>query len=92
MGGRTDLSRRKILKTAAAGGMLAAVFPSILKNRFRSVVAVDISPSELDEITVAELQEGMKSGKYSARSITESYLNRIDQIDKKGPAVNSMIE
>lgn len=92
LGGKTDLSRRKILKGAAAGGVAAAVFPSILKNRFRSTVAIDVSPSELDEITVAELQEGMKSGKYTSRSITESYLKRIDRIDKKGPAVNSIIE
>ncbi len=92
LGGKTDISRRKMLKTAAAGGMVAAVFPSILKTRFRSVAAADIRPSELDEITVVELQDGMKSGKYTSRSITESYLRRIRQLDKRGPDVNSMIE
>ena len=47
---------------------------------------------ELDEITIADLQAGMASGKFSARSITEKYLARIEEIDKQGPALNSVIE
>src|SRR5262245_23586799 len=50
------------------------------------------SPFELDEATVASLQDAMKSGKYSARSITEMYLQRIDALDKKGPSLHSVIE
>src|SRR5271163_2820594 len=34
----------------------------------------------------------MKSGKYTARSLTEKYLERIEAVDKKGPAVNAIIE
>ncbi len=34
----------------------------------------------------------MKSGKHTARSIAEKYLARVDQIDKQGPAINSIIE
>jgi len=34
----------------------------------------------------------MKSGKLTARSITEKYQARIDAVDKHGPAVNSVIE
>jgi amidase len=34
----------------------------------------------------------MISGRYTAKAITESYLKRIDEIDKNGPAVNSVIE
>jgi amidase len=52
----------------------------------------DIKPFELDEITIAELQDGMKSGKYTARSIAELYLARIEAIDKNGPTINSVIE
>ncbi len=47
---------------------------------------------ELDEKTIADLQEGMKSGGLSARSITEKYLSRIVAIDKVGPRLNSVIE
>jgi amidase len=47
---------------------------------------------ELDEKTIAELQEAMKSGGLTARAITEKYLSRIAAIDKQGPRLNSVIE
>ena len=47
---------------------------------------------ELDEQTIAELQEAMKSGALTARSIAEKYLSRIAAIDKQGPRLNSVIE
>jgi amidase len=34
----------------------------------------------------------MKSGRFSARSLVEKYVARIDEIDKRGPAVNAIIE
>ena len=51
-----------------------------------------VNPFELDEMTIAELQDGMKSGKYRARSIAEKYLERIEAIDRNGPAIKSVIE
>ena len=50
------------------------------------------SAYELDEVTISELQEGLKSGRFSARSVVEKYLDRIGKIDKSGPAINSVIE
>jgi amidase len=47
---------------------------------------------ELSEITVAELQEGMGSGKWTARRVTELYLARIEAVDRQGPRINSVIE
>jgi amidase len=49
-------------------------------------------PFELEEITITELQDGLQSGKFTARSLTEMYLARIEAVDKKGPAVNAVIE
>ena len=34
----------------------------------------------------------MQSGKYTARSLVKKYLDRIDDIDKDGPKLNSVIE
>ena len=47
---------------------------------------------ELNEITIDELQQKMQSGTYTARSITELYLKRIETIDKKNQQLNSIIE
>jgi amidase len=49
-------------------------------------------PFELDEITLGELGEGMDSGRFTARSITEMYLVRIEQLDRRGPALRAIIE
>ncbi len=51
-----------------------------------------VAPFELDEITITTLQDSMKSAKFTARSLAEKYLARIDEIDKHGPNVNSVIE
>jgi amidase len=42
---------------------------------------------ELAETTVADLQNGMQSGRWTARGIAEQYLARIDQVDKQTHAV-----
>ncbi len=34
----------------------------------------------------------MESGKYTARRIAELYISRIEELDKKGPALNAVIE
>jgi amidase len=47
---------------------------------------------DLDELTIADLQQRMQAGQETARSIAEKYLARIDAIDRKGPALHSVIE
>jgi amidase len=47
---------------------------------------------ELDELTIAELQRGLSSGKYTAHLLARKYLDRIDGVDKHGPVINSVIE
>src|SRR5713226_1372118 len=90
--------RRKFLQASLIGGVAAAAVPTlrpligVARENSRASMAVEVEPFELDEITIADLQEGMKSGKYSARSIAEKYLARIEAIDKHGPAINSVIE
>ena len=47
---------------------------------------------ELEEVTIAELQRGMQTGQLTARSIVESYLKRIEEIDQNGPGIHSVVE
>ena len=44
------------------------------------------------EATIDDLQQKMQSGEYTAQGITKLYLKRIAGIDKKGPALNAVIE
>jgi amidase len=47
---------------------------------------------KLQEWTISELQSMMTTSELTARCLAESYLERIDAIDKNGPKVNSVIE
>ena len=62
------------------------------RNPFAPGGRDEVKAFEFDEVTIAELQEGMKSGKHTARSIAEKYLARIDAIDAHGPEIRSVIE
>ncbi len=85
--------RRTFLQKSALTGIGAAVFPALTRAReLAESPTPEIKPFELDELTIADLQAGMASGKFSARSITEKYLARIEEIDKHGPTINSVIE
>lgn len=87
-------SRRGFLQSSLVGGVAAVVYPALGAARVVAATApaAEVKPFELDEITIDQLQAGMKSGKYTARSITEKYLRRIQDVDTQGPAVNSVIE
>jgi amidase len=46
----------------------------------------------MEELTITELQAEMASGELTAHRLTEMYLERIEQIDRHGPALNAVIE
>jgi amidase len=94
---KADASRRTFLKVTAVGGAAATLTPlypalGAARESASDVRSSDIKPFELDEITITDLQDGMKSGKFTARSLVEKYSARIDEIDKHGPAINSVLE
>ena len=91
----TSTTRRGFLQASVIGGVSAAAVPALAAARVLAPAPApspDIKPFELDEITIDALQSAMKSGKYTSRRITELYLQRIDDIDKHGPTLNSIIE
>jgi len=87
--------RRRFLRTSLVGGVSAALLPALAGARELAApanLAGGVRPFELDEATVTDLQVGLASGKFTARSLTEKYLARIEEIDRNGPGVNSLIE
>lgn len=83
-------ARREFLRTSIAGGLTAGLAPVVSTHGIAS--SPEVPSFDLDEATITELQQGMKSGKFTARSLAEKYLARIDAVDKHGPTVNSVIE
>jgi len=91
----SEPSRRAFVRNVLTTGAVATIYPALSAGRVAppaESAAPEVKPFELDEITITELQDGMKSGKFTARSQVEKYSARIDAIDKRGPAVNAIIE
>src|SRR5881628_3480891 len=88
------MNRRTFVRKGVIGGAgLASVRFAISETSIASSSPNFPPPAfELDELTIADLQSGMASGKHSAHSLARKYLDRIDEIDKHGPAINSLIE
>jgi amidase len=88
------MNRRSFVRRSVAGAAGAAAASVSVRARASHDANTFTPPAafELDELTIADLQSAMSSGKYSAQSIARKYLDRIDDIDKHGPAVNSVIE
>ena len=77
------MKRRDFLHTSAAASVLAIARPTS---------ALTPPAFELDELTITELQQGLQSGKYSSHSLVEKYTNRINDVDRRGPTLRSVIE
>lgn len=79
-------SRRRFLQTGAQATAFAILSPRTL-TRARTEAAF-----QLEEATVKQLQAAQSSGAQTAQALAEAYLARIDELDKRGPAINSVIE
>lgn len=44
------------------------------------------------ELGIPELQQGYKDGTYNVKGVVKAYLKRIEEIDRIGPALNSIIQ
>jgi amidase len=72
------MDRRQFLSLTAAGAAAAAFARPLLAE----------TPAEIDleEKSIADLRS------FSSAALTQAYLARIDAIDKRGPAINAVIE
>jgi amidase len=88
------MDRRKFLQNstllAATPLILQACSPSSKTEKPSDPNST--SSFALDEITIDDLQKKMQSNELTSRAITEMYLKRIQEIDKSGPTINSIIE
>lgn len=104
---KPGVSRRALLRTAALGTATSALFPALSAARVMEAAKPEDSPAksfEFDEMTIGDFQRDMTSGKISAHSLTQAYLERIAEIDDDCsraacnhatlliPALNSVIE
>ncbi len=92
---RQGVDRRRFLQAGVAGsvamaaghlvGDTAAAQGQVSNN-------AEAARFDLEEATLSELQQKMRAGEESARSLVEKYVRRIDSLDKQGPSLHSVIE
>ncbi len=92
------MKRREFLRAGALTGAAALIpgsvqaeAPETDRQRDRQP-PLELTDFSLEEATVAELQRDMASGKLTAQSITQEYLNRIEANDRRGPSLHAVIE
>src|SRR5688572_1259427 len=88
------MKRRHFLQTTAAGCVVTITNPLSVLAFEESAPKTSPNPPafELEELTIPDLQQSLQSGKYSSKQLVEKYSDRIADIDKKGPALHSVIE
>jgi amidase len=87
------MDRRKFLKNGSVASFaLSTLLPDTSKAISTNSIAEKLAKDDLNEVTIDELQQRMQSGDLTSKSITKWYLKRIEEIDKSGPAINSVIE
>jgi amidase len=76
-----DLPMRRLLLSLALCAGIAVAAQSPPSQRF-----------DLEETSVAALQQRMQSGQETSRSLVDKYLARIETVDRSGPALHSVLE
>jgi amidase len=89
------IDRRSLLKGGTLAGAAAAFAgrsEAEAQAAAASAPAGSVPAFELEEATVSDLQKRMASGADSARSLCEKYIARIEAVDRRGPALRSVLE
>jgi len=93
------ISRRSLLKAGALvplttplGALLARPAGAAEPAPAPAAAPTPAPPFELEEATFADLQAGLAAGRWTARSLAEAYLGRIEALDRRGPMLRSVLE
>jgi amidase len=89
------LTRRALLAGSVAAGVstvIGGAGGARASAAGASVASIKVPPFELEEATIAALQEAMASGRRTSRNLVDLYLRRIEEIDRSGPEIRSVIE
>ncbi len=96
-----ELSRRSFLAVAAVAlGATTRVAPPSAACHFSTPRAADLTHRsggrpesfELEELSIAELQAGLETGRWTSADLVERYLGRIGDLDRKGPALRHVLD
>ena len=70
-------------------GSAGATSPDATRQRLARTA---LNGHEFDEVSLSELANGMKEGRWTSSSLVRWYLDAIDRIDREGPEINAVLE
>ncbi len=80
------MDRREFLITAVAASLTAR------GHAASSRAAGDHGAAALTELTLADIATAYRAGRLTARQLTQTYLERIAALDRRGPALRAVLE
>ncbi len=86
------MDRREFLRLGTGAAAAAPVMAGLTGQSVDAASRGRPPARDVEEVTIAELQERMRRGRLTSRELVEKYLRRIDAIDRRGPRLNSVIE
>jgi amidase len=92
---RPRMNRKDFFKYASVAGIGLLAMPGLSSCKVKPDDSPDptfLEPFALDEITIPELQAKLGRGEFTSRQLTQMYLDRIEQVDRSGPRLNSILE
>ena len=90
--GRVPIDRRDFVRAGVAGGAAALVGGARPAGAGGHRSPAEVAAFELEDVSLGELQAGLRSGRYTAHGLAEQYLARIAAVDRGGPGLNAVIE
>jgi len=84
------MDRRTLLLASAASG--AAAWLAGCRTESRSAALKLPGAFELEELTLLDLAAGLGQGKWTSSKLAELYLDRIEEVDRKGPLLNAVVQ
>jgi amidase len=57
-----------------------------------AAAATNLKPFELEELSISQLRDGLRSGKWTSHKLVELYSVRIEALNRQGPELRAVIE
>lgn len=89
------MNRRKFFKNGSLAAISLATLSVVSCNTSQNSKNEKVNPQtglNINELTINELQNLVKSGKLTYSELAQMYLDRIKNLDKSGPVLNAIIE
>jgi amidase len=92
MASSSSSSRRYFLRTSGLAAASISLGPLLNGCATGGAPKTTASGINVEEITVAEIQAAMQSGRLTSASLVEIYLERIQALDRTGPTLRAVQE